>query len=95
MQCVVHVRKSFDFCGDHFVLRLFPHSAPGERRSESFTSVGAMLNRLLELGVSSEYVKVEFARLGGMCDAVWTNIETPRAMFESFGGAGGHGSVAA
>jgi hypothetical protein len=70
MRCVVHVRKSLDFAGQHFVLRLFPLYAS---------------ERLTEIGLPKAYVAATFSNLNGDSDAMWTNVEVAQEDFEHFG----------
>jgi hypothetical protein len=88
MRCVVHVRRSFDLSGQHYVLRLYPQFRWDERRAERFTSAGSLVERLEDLGVQRMDPGRSFPNLGGILDAVWNNIDVPREIFESFGRPG-------
>jgi hypothetical protein len=88
MRCVVHVRRSFDLSGQHYVLRLYPQFRWDERRAESFTNARGLVERLAVLGVPKMDPGRSFPELGGVLDAVWTNIEVPRETFASFGRGG-------
>jgi hypothetical protein len=93
MRCVVHVRRSFDLCGQHFVLRLYPEFMTEKRRSESFTSAQSLVERLEALGVPRMDPGRSFPDdVGGLLDAMWTNIEVPQNTFESFGKNGSRSS---
>ena len=88
MRCVIHVRRSFDLSGQHFVLRLYPQFRWHERRAESFTDAGSLVDRLADLGVARLDPGRSFPNLGGALDAMWDNIEVPREMFDGFGRSG-------
>jgi hypothetical protein len=89
MRCVIQVRRSFDIGGQHFVLRLYPQYHAEERRAESFTNTRTLVERLLALGVPKMDPVRSFPNLGGVLDAVWTDIEVPQGTFERFGRFGG------
>ena len=84
MRCVVHVRRSFDITGQHFVLRVYPEFRSEERRSENFTSTEMLVDRLASLGVEGLDPARSFPG-GGSLDAMWTNIEVPQVTLEGFG----------
>jgi hypothetical protein len=91
MRCVVHVRKSFDFVGLHFVLRLFPLYASDseeQRLVETFTNEESLSRRLTDLGLPKTYVGATFSNLNGDSDAMWTNVEIAQEIFEHFGKPG-------
>lgn len=85
MRCVIHVRRSFDFCGQHFVLRLYPQFLTDKRRCENFNSAQSLVERLAALGVPRMDPDRSFPDVGGLLDAMWTNIEVPQETFERFG----------
>ena len=85
MRCVIHVRRSFDLGGQHFVLRLFREFDWESRRSERFTSSRALVERLTSLGLPSMDPQRCFPEAGGGLDAVWTNIEVPQDTLDGFG----------
>jgi hypothetical protein len=85
MRCVVHLRRSFDLGGQHFVLRLFREFDWESRRSERFTSSLTLVERLASLGLPRMDPGRCFPEKGGGLDAVWTNIEVPQAVLEDFG----------
>jgi hypothetical protein len=85
MRCVIHVRRSFDLSGEHFVLRLYPQFRSEKRRAETFTSARSLVKRLTALGVPEMDPWRSFPDLGGNLDAVWTNIDVPGETFEEFG----------
>lgn len=89
MRCVIQVRRSFDVGGEHFVLRLYPQFRPDERRVERFTSAPLLVERLAALGVPRMDPFRSFPNLGGVLDAIWTNVEVPQRLFEIFGRFGG------
>lgn len=96
MRHVVHVRRSFDMGGQHFVLRVYPEFRPEERRWESFTSAERLVKRLAELGVAGmNNVARSFPDGGGVLDAVWTNVEVPQEALECFGKGVSYRRVAA
>lgn len=88
MRCVIHVRRSFDLSGQHFVLRLYPQFRWHERRAENFTDAGSLVERLADLGVARLDPGRSFPNLGGILDAMWNNIDVSRDTFESFGRPG-------
>jgi hypothetical protein len=88
MRCVVHIRRSFDLSGQHFVLRLYPQFLWDERRAESFTSAKALVERLTALGVPRMDPVRSFPNLGGILDAKWDNIDVPKETFDEFGRLG-------
>jgi hypothetical protein len=88
MRCVVHLRRSFSVGGQHYVLRVYPQFQWEERRSESFVSSEALVERLALLGVPRMDPKKSFPRVGGTLDAVWTNVEIPDETLEGFGKSG-------
>jgi len=88
MRCVVQVRRSFDMSGQHFVLRVYPQFRLEERRSESFTSTAALVERLAALGVPRMDPGRSFPGGGGVLDAIWTSVEVPQETFEGFGNGG-------
>jgi hypothetical protein len=90
MRCVIHVRRSFDVSGQHFVLRVYPQFRLEERRAESFTDSKFLVERLAMLGVPKLDPARSFPDLGGALDAIWTNVSVPEETFESFGRFGGH-----
>ena len=89
MRCVVHVRKSLDFAGQHFVLRLFPlyESDSDEQRRlvETFTNEGSLSRRLTGIGLPRAYVAATFSNLNDDSDAMWTNVDISQENFEQFG----------
>jgi hypothetical protein len=86
MRCTVHIRKSFDYGGTHFVLRLFPsYCSEGGRKAETFTSEGTLARRLIEMGLPEVYAGRGLANLRVGGDASWTNVEIAEEIFESFG----------
>jgi hypothetical protein len=90
MRCVVHVRKSLDFAGQHFVLRLFPLYASDseeQRLVETFTSEESLSRRLMGIGLPKTYVAATFSNLNSDSDAMWTNVEIAQGDFEHFGKA--------
>jgi len=89
MRCVIQVRRSFDVSGQHFVLRVYPQYRPEERLAESFTNSRTLVERLAALGVPKMDPIRSFPDLGGVLDAVWTNIEVPDGTYERFGRFGG------
>ena len=88
MRCVVHLRRSFSVGGQHYVLRVYPQFRWEERRSESFVSSEALVERLAVLGVPRMDPQKCFPRVGGTLDAVWTSVEIPAETLEGFGGSG-------
>jgi hypothetical protein len=90
MRCVIQVRRSFDIGGQHFVVRLYPQFQISERRAESFTNTGLLVDRLATLGVPKLDPVTSFPDLGGALDAVWNNIDVARPIYESFGKGGMH-----
>ena len=96
MRYVVHIRRSFDMGGQHFVLRVYPEFRPEERRRESFTSAERLVKRLSELGIAGmDNAAKSFPEGGGVLDAVWTNVEVPPETLKSFGKGVGYPPVAA
>ena len=97
MRCIVHIRKSLDYPGMHFVLRLLPAcTSPGNgRKVEAFTSEGTLLRRLMGMGLPQIYLGKGFANLRAGLDAVWSDIEITLEEFERFGKTGDRPQVAA
>ena len=97
MKCTVHIRKSLDYPGIHFVLRLLPASFPlgGVRKVETFTSEGSLLRRLIEMGLPDIYMGRSFANLRAGLDAAWTDVEIPEETFHQFGRKNEHQWAAA
>lgn len=96
MRCVVHIRRSFDSGGQHFVLRVYPQFRPEMRERESFTSAERLVERLAELGVAGmNNAAMRFPEGGGVLDAVWTNVEVPQETLDGFGNGATHPRVAA
>jgi hypothetical protein len=89
MRCVIQVRRSFDVSGQHFVLRVYPQYRSEERHAESFTNSRTLVERLATLGVPKMDPIRSFPNLGGVLDAIWTNIEVPDGAYEKFGRFGG------
>ena len=86
MRCVVHVRRSFDLAGQHFVLRVYPQFLPEERARESFTSAQRLVQRLADLGVAGiRDAEESFPKGVGSLDAIWTNVDVPTKTLEDFG----------
>jgi hypothetical protein len=77
MRCNVHIRKSLDFTGKHFVLRIFlgDSTTKEERWSESFKSEGSLIKRLLELEIPASKLDHSLSNLTSGLDVMWTNIE--------------------
>jgi len=89
MRCTVHIRKSFDLGGKHFVIRLFPtFSREGRRKAETFTSEGRLALRLIEMGVPEIYMGRGLANLRAGADAIWTDIEIAEDSYDAFGRSG-------
>jgi hypothetical protein len=91
MRCVVHIRKSVDYPGQHFVLRLFPlYTSDFEERRpvETFNTEESLSERLTGIGLPRAYMAATFSNLYGGSDAMWTNIEIAQATFDQFGRAG-------
>jgi hypothetical protein len=80
MRCIVHIRKSLDYPGMHFVLRLLPAyaSAGNGRKVETFTSEGSLLRRLIGMGLPQIYMGRGFANLRAGLDAAWNDVELPQ-----------------
>ncbi len=87
MRCIVHIRKSLDYPGMHFVLRLLPLDSSPEngRKVETFTSEGTLLRRLIAMGLPEIYTGRSFANLRAGLDAAWNDIEIPQETYERFG----------
>ena len=90
MRCIVHIRKSLDYPGMHFVLRLLPHVHAAEtmRKVETFDSEGTLLQRLIGMGLPEIYMGRSFANLRAGLDAAWNDVEIPQETFERFGRVG-------
>ena len=71
----------------HFVLRLLPQNplADKGRKVETFTSEGALLRRLIGMGLPDIYMGRSFANLRAGLDAAWNDIEIPEEAFDVFG----------
>jgi hypothetical protein len=97
MRCIVHIRKSLDYPGLHFVLRLLPHVDAEEnmRKAETFTSEGMLLRRLIGMGLPDIYMGRSFANLRAGLDAAWNDVEIAQETFERFGRASERQPVAA
>lgn len=85
MRCIVHIRKSLDYPGTHFVLRLVPAEAESGRRAETFTSLGLLSRKLIEMGLPEIYMGRAFANLRAGLDAAWTDVEIAQETFDRFG----------
>jgi hypothetical protein len=87
MRCIVHIRKSLDYPGMHFVLRLLPVNPLAEngRRVETFTSEGTLLRRLIGMGLPQIYMGRSFANLREGLDAAWNDVEIAQETFDRFG----------
>ena len=91
MRCIVHIRKSFDTTGMHFALRLLPlysadkSSRESLRKVETFTSEGALSQRLIRMGLPRVYLGRSFTNLREGLDAMWTDIEMAQETFDGFG----------
>lgn len=96
MRCIVHIRKSLDTTGMHFVLRLLPvySSAEEGRKVETFTSEGSLSQRLIDMGLSDVYMTRSFSNLRAGADATWTDIEIAQGTFDRFGKMRGRALVA-
>lgn len=97
MRCIVHIRKSLDYAGMHFVLRLVPAYSPDQngRKVETFTSLGLLSRRLIEMGLPEIYTGRSFANLRAGLDAAWNDVEIAQEMFDRFGKKGDRQPVAA
>jgi hypothetical protein len=97
MRCIVHIRKSLDYPGMHFVLRLLPlHSSLGSgRKVETFTSEGSLLRRLMGMGLPQIYLGRGFTNLRSGLDAAWNDIEISQEEFDQFGRVGERSPMAA
>ena len=91
MRCIVHIRKSFDTTGMLFALRLLPlysadkSSSGSLRKVETFTSEGALSQRLIGMGLPRVYMGRSFSNLREGLDAMWTDIEMAQEIFDGFG----------
>jgi hypothetical protein len=101
MRCIVHIRKSLDTAGTHFVLRLLPlysSSKPSSgalRKVETFNSEGRLSLRLIGMGLPTVYLDRSFSNLREGLDAMWTDIEIAQGTFDGFGRISDRPSVAA
>ena len=97
MRCIVHIRKSLDYPGLHFVLRLLPHvhAAESMRKVETFTSEGALPRRLIGMGLPQIYMGRSFANLRAGLDAAWNDVEISQETFDVFGRTSDRHRVAA
>ena len=85
MRCIVHIRKSFDLTGEHFVLRLCPLDLEGRRSKESFSSAALLSQRLLDVGLPKMHMQTTFSNLRNGLDAIWSNVEVGQETFINFG----------
>jgi hypothetical protein len=100
MRCIVHIRKSLDTAGTHFVLRLLPlysskSSSGSVRKVETFNSEGRLSLRLIGMGLPTVYLDRSFSNLREGLDAMWTDIEVAQEMFDGFGRVSDRPAVAA
>lgn len=91
MRCIIHIRKSFDLTGEHFVLRLCPFDFERRRSKESFSSASSLSQRLIDMGFPKMHMHSTFCSLRDGLDAIWTNVEIGQEVFASFGRMNSHG----
>jgi len=74
-----------------FALRLLPlysadkSSSGSLRKVETFTSEGALSQRLIGMGLPRVYMGRSFSNLREGLDAMWTDIEMAQEIFDGFG----------
>jgi hypothetical protein len=91
MKCTVHIWKSIDSEGTHFLLRLRPlYSVERNRSVETFRNERSLSRRLLAIGFSEDSRRTSLANLRSDSSAMWSHMEIAEGIFESFGQSAGH-----
>jgi len=86
MQCIVHIRRSIDCEGKHFLLRIRPlYSVEQQRSVEAFRNERALSLRLTDIGFTEGSRRTSLTNLRSGTDAMWSHMEIAQDVFEGFG----------
>jgi hypothetical protein len=86
MRCIAHIWNSFDCDGNRFLLCLSPlDSVVGGAPVEAFPDEKSLSQRLVDMGVRTDFIQKNLPSLWNFKEVTWTDIEISQLAFESFG----------